>query len=87
MNSHLPLGVFINEETAILKSAGNNSNSNSILSSDKLENPPTPIEETAPMSNNSNMYNVQSPDEYPNSVESCAGGASSVALETIAPTP
>ncbi|XP_020811174.1 protein split ends isoform X2 [Drosophila serrata] len=95
MNSHLPLGVFLNEETIVKtvsnsnssntnNNNNNNNNNNGILSSAKLENPPTPIEETAPMSNNS-VYNVQSPDEYPNSVESSA--ATSVALETIAPTP
>ncbi|KAH8278509.1 hypothetical protein KR018_004319 [Drosophila ironensis] len=90
MNSHLPMGVFLNEDVAPKSNQGN-------LSADKLDNPPTPIEETplTPMSIGSgsgggggvgggeglgggNVYN--SPDEYPNSVESNA-------LESIAPTP
>nr|NP_001247288.1 molting defective, isoform F [Drosophila melanogaster]AFH06606.1 molting defective, isoform F [Drosophila melanogaster] len=81
MKTHLPLGVFRNEDAAS-KSPSNN---NSHASSDKLENPATPIEETplTPMSSGGHLYH--SPDEYPNSVESCAGN--SVALESYATTP
>jgi len=82
MKTHLPLGVFITEEVAS-KSPSNN---NSTIISDKVLDPSTtPFEETplTPMSSGGHVYN--SPDEYPNSVESCAGN--SLALDTIATTP
>ncbi|BFF89986.1 uncharacterized protein DMAD_08604 [Drosophila madeirensis] len=90
MNSHLPLGVFLNEETQLKSSSNCSTTSNSGIHNDKSgENPATPsMEETAltPMSNiNSN------PDEcclISNSVESSVlVGRSLPSLDSIAATP
>ncbi|KAH8341180.1 hypothetical protein KR074_008967 [Drosophila pseudoananassae] len=84
MNTHLPFGVYLNDDATASKSTNNNNNNRGIkqstTTSDNMENPSTPLEETplTPMSSGGHAY--PSIDEYPGSVESCA-------LESIAPTP